>query len=217
MYSPPLFRLLASRFLINNSSTNTKECTMKNLLLTLVAFSVLLLIGCQENSITDPVSSESVNKNQISAGTLTSGTIPLEGLLVVPGMGQTYYSIEGVINYTHQLFQRDPIPPAPQYNVQLNLSVSAYLNNESTRERNTLSIASQSEDVFYVSEEGIYILEKSFIVLGSNDGLALVCRFLVTTEGVSLNSTWLVVNAENELNKTGTGVIYPPVKTNAID
>ena len=190
---------------------------MKNLLLTLVAFSVLLLMGCQENSITDPISTESVNKDQISVGTLTSGTIPLEGILVFPGMGQTYYSIEGEINYTHKLVQQDPIPPAPQYNVQLNLSVSAYLNHESTRERNTLSISSQSEDVFYVSEEGIYILEKSFIVLGSNDGLALVCRFLVTTEGVSLNSKWLVVNTENELNKTGTGVIYPPVKTNAID
>ena len=190
---------------------------MKNLFLTIAFFSVLFLVGCQENSITDPTSPESVNKDIYQGSNVTSGTIPLEGLLVVPGMGQTYYSIEGLINYTHELVMKDPIPPTEQYNVQLNLSVSAYLNNESTRERNTLSISSQSEDVFYVSEEGIYILEKSFIVLGSNDGLALVCRFLVTTEGVSLNSKWLVVNAENELNKTGTGVIYPPVKTNAID
>ena len=104
---------------------------MKNLFLTIAVFSVLFLIGCQENSITDPISTELVNKDQISAGTLTSGTIPLEGLLVVPGMGQTYYFIEGVINYTHELVMQDPIPPAQQYNVHLNLSVSADLNNVS--------------------------------------------------------------------------------------
>jgi len=194
---------------------------MKNLLLTLVAFSVLLLIGCQENSITDPITTESVNKDQISTGTLTSGTIPLEGILVVPGLGQTYYSIEGVINYTHELVLLDPIPPAPQYYVQLNLSVNADLNNVSTTERNSLSIASESEDVFYVSEEGMYLLEKSFVILGSNDGLALVCRFLVTTDGIGLNSMWLVINSEIQLNQTsnktgtqGDPVTFPPVEIN---
>jgi len=190
---------------------------MKNLFLTIAFFSVLLLVGCQENSITDPITTESVNKDQISAGTLTSGTIPLQGIVVLPGLGQTYYSIEGVINYTHKLVLLDPIPPAPQYYVDLNLSVSADLNNESQTERNTLSISSESEDVFYVSEEGIYILEKSYPILGSNDGLALVCRFLVTTDGIGLNDKWLVVNAEDELNKSGTPgdpVTFPPVEIN---
>lgn len=195
---------------------------MKNLFLTIAFFSVLLLVGCQENSITDPTSPESVNKNQnptvtVSTGTVTTGTIPLQGTVVLPGLGQTYYSIEGVINYTHELVLLDPIPPAQQYNVHLNLSVSAALNNESTRDRYTLSIISESEDVFYVSEEGIYILEKSYPLLGSNDGLVLVCRFLVTTDGIGLNDKWLVVNAEDELNKSGTPgdpVTYPPVEIN---
>jgi len=193
---------------------------MKNLFLSFVVFSVLLLIGCQENSITDPTSPELVNKKQSPAANIATGTIPLEGILVLPGFGQTYYSIEGVINYTHQLIFVDPIPPAPQYYVQLNLSVSAVLNNESTNERSTLSILSESEDVFYVSEEGIYILEKSFIIAGSNDGLALVCQFLVTTDGVSLNDKWLAVNAEGGLNKLSSPVdkvTYPPVKFNEFE
>lgn len=190
---------------------------MKNLFLTIAVFSVLFLIGCQENSITDPVSTESVNKDQISAGTLTSGTVSLEGLLVVPGKGQTYYSIQGVINYTHELVLLDPIPPAAQSYVDLNLSAKANLNDVSTTERNTLSISSESEEFIYVSEEGIFILEKSFPVHGSNDGLALVCRFLVTTDGVGLIDKWLVVNAEDELNKSSTPgdlVTYPPVEIN---
>ncbi|MEJ2102938.1 MAG: hypothetical protein P8X47_00010 [Ignavibacteriaceae bacterium] len=190
---------------------------MKNLLLTLVVFSVLLLIGCQENSITDPMSPESINKDQISAGTLTSGTIPLEGILVVPGNGQTYYSIDGDINYTHQLVMSDPIPPAQQYHIYLDLSVNAELINTSQSTPVRLSISSDSEDIFYVSEEGIYILEKSFVVQGTNNELALVCRFIVTTENVSLNSKWLEVNAENELSKTGTTgdpLTLPPVQIN---
>ena len=190
---------------------------MKNLLLTLVVFSVLLLIGCQENSITDPMSPESINKDQISAGTLTSGTIPLEGILVVPGNGQTYYSIDGDINYTHQLVTSDPIPPAQQYHIYLDLSVNAELINTSQSTPVRLSISSDSEDIFYVSEEGIYILEKSFVVQGTNNELALVCRFIVTTENVSLNSKWLEVNAENELGKTGTTgdpLTLPPVQIN---
>lgn len=190
---------------------------MKNLFLTIAVFSVLFLIGCQENSITDPISTESVNKDQISAGTLTSGTVSLEGLLVVPGKGQTYYSIQGVINYTHELVLLDPIPPAAQSYVDLNLSAKANLNDVSTTERNTLSISSESEEFIYVSEEGIFILEKSFPVHGSNDGLALVCRFLVTTDGVGLIDKWLVVNAEDELNKSSTPsdlVTYPPVEIN---
>ncbi|OGU64265.1 MAG: hypothetical protein A2W30_02350 [Ignavibacteria bacterium RBG_16_36_9] len=161
---------------------------MKNLLLTLSVFSVLLLIGCQENSITDPILTESVQKVQTTGENLISGSIPLEGLLVIHGGFQTYYSISGQIDYTHELVLLDPAPPAPQYYIDLNLSVIATLTDEG---HNAFRISSQSEDNIYVSEDGIYILEKSFPVLGRNDGMVLVCRFLVTTDGIGLNSMWL--------------------------
>jgi len=136
---------------------------------------------------------------------------------IVETEGKVGKIVEIKLRTTRAITRDDRVIIIPNHKFMKDIVYNYTQNNETTRERNTLSIASQSEDVFYVSEEGIYIQEKSFIVLGSNDGLALVCRFLVTTEGVSLNSKWLVVNAENELNKTGTGVIYPPVKTNAID
>jgi len=173
---------------INNSSTNTKECAMKNLLLTLSVFSVLLLIGCQENSITDPILNESVQKGQTTGENVISGSIPLEGLLLVPGGFQSYFSIRGVINYTHELVLLDPIPPAPQYYINLDLSVSATLIDE---EHNIFRISSQSEDIIYDSGDLTYILEKSFPVLGRNDGMVLVCRFLVTADGVGLDVKWL--------------------------
>ena len=102
---------------------------MKKLLISFVIFSALFIIGCQENSITDPVSTEAVNKNQTKGGTITSGVIPLEGVLVITGGFQSYYSLEGQINYTHELVPLDPIPPAPQYYINLNLSVRANLTD----------------------------------------------------------------------------------------
>ena len=171
---------------------------MKKLLFSPVVFSVLLIIGCQENSITDPVSIETTNKSQNQEGSISRGTIPLEGILVHHGGFNSYYSIEGSIEYTHELILFDPKPPSPQYNVYLNLSVDAILTNPDLPGRNSWTISSESEDVFYVSEDGIYILEKSFPVLDRNDGLALVCRFLVTTDGVGLNAKWL--SSSNDLS-----------------
>jgi hypothetical protein len=170
---------------------------MKKFFFSLVVFSVLFIVGCQENSITDPVSIETTNKAQNQEGITSGGTIPLEGILVQHGGFNTYYSIEGTINYTHELLLLNR-PPAPQYNVQLNLTVEAVLTNPDLPGRNTWTISSESEDVFYVSEDGIYILEKSFPVLDRNDGLVLVCRFLVTTDGVGLNAKWL--SSSNDLS-----------------
>lgn len=189
---------------------------MKDLLLTLVAFSVLLLIGCQENSITDPIQNTELQKTDDPA--VTTGTISLEGLLVLPGGFQTYFSIEGQINYIHELVLLDPAPPAPQYYIDLNLTMKASLNDGV----NTFRILSQSEDYIYVSEDGIYLLEETFTVIGRNDGLVLVCRFLVTTDGIGLNAMWLELSDDpttNELNKNvgPEPVTYPPVVNNQIN
>lgn len=170
---------------------------MKKLLISLVVFSVLFIIGCQENSITDPVSTESINKNQTTGETFTSGSIPLKGLLIVPGGFQSYYDIQGQINYTHQLVFLDPMPPAPQYYIDLDLSVRANLTDEGN---NTFRNSSTSEDNIYVSDDGISLLEKFFPVLGRTDGMVLVCRFLVTTDGIGLHSMWLAFNDDQGIN-----------------
>ena len=130
---------------------------MKKFFLTTVVFSVLVIIGCQENSITDPISTESITKSQTTVSNITTGLIPLEGLLVLPGWFQTYFTIEWQINYSQELVPLDPAPPAPQFYIALNLSISAALTDEA---QNKFSISSESQDVIYVSEDGIYLLEK---------------------------------------------------------
>ena len=193
---------------------------MKNLLLTIFVFSVLLLIGCQENSITEPFSNESPNKMQSAGGEITHGSIPLEGILEVQGSDNLYYTINGSINYIHEIVQVDPIPPSPQYYVKLSLSVNAIL--ASLRDfpgNNSYTLSSESEDVFYVSEEGIYLLEKTFYLQGSFEGMVLVLRFLVTTDGVGLNSMVLSFIDNHIINKNSVQdtCIYPPIRNNMIN
>jgi len=189
---------------------------MKQLLSSLVLFFVLFITGCQENSITDPIITESVQKVQTTSEAFTSGVIPLEGLLLIPGRFQSYFSIRGEINYTHELVLLDPAPPAPQYYIDLNLSVRATLTDEG---HNAFRISSQSEDIIYDSGDRTYILQKSFPVLGRNDGMVLVCRFLVTTDGVGLNAKWLAFKDDHRTNKnsvTGDPFTLPTVRIDMV-
>ena len=164
------------------------------MLFSLIVFSVVFVIGCQENSITDPVSTESINKSQIREGIFSRGTIPLEGILVQPGGFNSNLSIKGQIEFTHKLVIPDQDSSEPPYNVSLNLSVNAILTNSELPIGFKWHISENTRDNFYVSEDGIYILEKSFPVLDRKDGLVLVCRFLVTTDGIGLNAKWLALN-----------------------
>jgi hypothetical protein len=193
---------------------------MKNLLLTLAALFGLLLIGCQENSITDPIQNTGLQKTDDP--TVTSGTMALEGTLEIPNQPNSYLSINGQADYIHELFLVDPIPPAPQYYVNLSLNVYAELFELFSPSDPIWTISNQTDDIFYVSEEGIYMLEKTFEIIGRNDEMVLKCRFMVTTDGIGLNAMWLELGddiSQNELNKNigPEPVTYPPVVNNNIN
>jgi len=64
---------------------------MKNLFSTIVAFSVLLLIGCQKNPITDPISADPVNKFQNQDGTITQGLFFFKELYPIRTVAQTNF------------------------------------------------------------------------------------------------------------------------------
>lgn len=175
---------------------------MKNLLLTFAAFLVLLLIGCQENSITDPIQDTGLQKNDDPS--VTTGTILLDGTLQDPHpIMNSYYVITGEIQYQHRIQYLDPIPPSPQYTVLVNLSASADLNylctvcSPPSDSASVGTISIKTSDNIYVSEEGIYLLEKTFPIQGGNHGMVLVCRFMVTTDGVGLNEMQLKLNDDN--------------------
>jgi hypothetical protein len=167
---------------------------MKKLFLTTVIFSVLLFIGCQENSITDPIGDVGQQDLQKNDDPLVHrGFIELNGILEVPGLPNSFLEINGQVGYIHELVLVDPIPPAPQHYVSLSLQVDVELMDPYSPEDPIWTITDRTEDVIYVSEEGIYLLEKYYSIQGREDGLLLACRFLVTTDGVGLNEMWLVI------------------------
>ena len=179
---------------------------MKNLLLTLAVLFGLLLIGCQENSLVDPLQNNQLLKTDDPS--LTTGTITLEGMLQDPHpIGNSYFIINGEIQYQHTLEILDPIPPNPQYLVSLSLSVSAnftYLCTVCSPKSDNVSVGTVSTETnnnFYVSEEGIYFLEKTFLIQGRDDGMVLKCKFLVTTDGVGLNEMWLELGNDTPNNE----------------
>jgi hypothetical protein len=194
---------IGEEILINISSTNQKECAMKKLFLTLVTFSILFVVGCQENSITDPLTVEPTNKVQ-QPDPSNQGTITLERMLTDPyPVMNSYFLLNGAIDYEHTLLYLDPIPPNGQYVVSLNLSVTADLTYFCTvcspPNADTLagSISYESNDEIFLSvwEDDIFLLEKSFPIQGREDGMVLRCNFHVTTNGIELNEMWLELPA----------------------
>jgi len=170
---------------------------MKKLFLAIVTFSVLFVIGCQENSITDPISVEPTNKVQ-QTDPSHKGTITLERMLTDPyPVMNSYFIINGVIEYEHTLVIREPVPP--QLDVILNFSISAGLTylctvcGENNEETTAGFISSQSSDTVTLTENNSYILEKSYLIQGREDGMVIMFRFLVTTEDISLTEVFLVL------------------------
>jgi len=189
---------------------------MKNLFLTFVVFSVLLIIGCQENNITEPASTELANK--VQGGEITRGAIILDQLLIAPGYGNEYYQVNGRIDFVHEIYVEGESVGSYIGNIKLNLSVDASVNNLESPPQERMFVSSKTEDRVYVIEEGSYLLEKIFKVQGDNNGMALVCRFIVTTVYVGLYDVLLsFTDGGGSLSKdTGPGntITYPPVKIN---
>jgi hypothetical protein len=168
---------------------------MKRIFLALVISTVLFLMGCEKNSINDPNSAGTVGKNEFSNGNTTRGSISLDRILVIYGMGNDYYQIKGNINYTNELIKQYPDQTAERYDVKLDISVNAQLSDiySSDPKNKNWTISSDSEDLVYVSREGIYVLYRSYPVIGRKDNLQLVCTFIVTTDGVGLDNVELKV------------------------
>jgi len=133
---------------------------MKNLLLTLVAVSVLFVIGCQENAITDPLSTNSPGlqgvTNESAVKNITNDipdVIRFENVLESPypvnDPGECFI-VAGIIEVDHKVWQLDPIQPNPQYRVTVGLCIDAEMNCTTGLERNRWFIECDTENTIYL-------------------------------------------------------------------
>ena len=179
---------------------------MKTLFLTLTALNLAFFIGCQENSITDPIVNEQVNKDQdVSSDKDIRGIIPLEGSLDDPyPVINTFYRISGQIEYSFRIFYTDPIPPAPQRYLSVRFETNADLQYFCTvcppKEEDQLAgfIAEVSEDFVPLGGNYVSLLEKTFSIQDREDGMVLKARFAVSNNRIELNAMWLALPTANE-------------------
>lgn len=155
---------------------------MKKLLFTLVFFSLVLLIGCQDNITTDPLSSLTKKSGEMSHERIKiccPVCDPLSGIC----------NVNGYVDYLHQII-RGPENENGVYTILLNLEMNSELCDKCMRVHLEWAIKGISEDTVYVSEEGIVIVDKTYPISNRND-IILCVQYLVTTEGVGIPNIWL--------------------------
>ena len=172
---------------------------MKKLFISLIAFTLMLFFGCQESSITDPVMTNTNDKVKAD-DVYKHDFIQLNATLNDPHLvGNSYYIINGQIEYEHRMFGPIPTLPPNKFYVSLSLSVNADLRyfcslcTLPVEDELAGFISENSEEYIPLNEHFIALLEKSFVIQGSEDGMVLKCRFLVTYDGIQLSAMWLAL------------------------
>ena len=176
---------------------------MIKLLFSCVLVLALLIIGCQENSITNPVDNPAgSNKNSSST---VSGSIELLQRLDTPyPVFNAYFDLQGVISYQMTLYPLDPNPSLPQISVVLDLSIDANLTSICTvcapLVNNTPAgvVSDQTSDALQLNESGYDILVKTFTIQKREDSMVLKVRFYVYTGEVTIDAIWLELSDGTE-------------------
>lgn len=153
---------------------------MKTFFITLAAFSLALLIGCQENMLNEP--SEAFLKQNDNL--VTSNVLKLECDLRDPSYGIS--KLCGSVNYTIQVIN-DAMIPIGLNRISLRLNINALLNDIYGMMHLEWGVEDRSLDVVTVSEDGINILEKCYSISNRTD-VVLLIQYLVTTNGVGVAS-----------------------------
>ena len=156
---------------------------MKTLFVTLVAFLLAFIIGCQENLLNEPSDALLKQKDNL----VTASTIKLDYELRDPSYGISKLSCK--VSYVHQIINR-AMNPMGLNEIFLHIEMDSELDDLLGMMHLEWRIQGRSDDVVYVSEEGILLLEKCYWITNRNDVVLLV-QYLVTTNGVGISGVSL--------------------------
>jgi hypothetical protein len=156
---------------------------MKQLLFSLVIFSVLLAIGCEENLVNEPADALLKQKDNLPS----ARTIILNYELQDPSYG--YSRLSGRVSYVHKIINR-AMNPVGLNEISLHIEMNSELDDLLGMVHLEWTAQGRSDDIVYVSEEGILLFEKSYQISNRNDVVLLV-QYLVTTNGVGISSVSL--------------------------
>jgi len=157
---------------------------MKNLILILAIISLAILSGCQENAVFEPETSS-----------LLRDKVPEEGTIKicceVKDPKYAICNLNGCVNYNFEVTSMTMDPRSGIYEISLMLYMNSVLCDRLGMVHLEWRVEGKSDDVVYVSEEGILLLEKSYWITNRTDAVLLV-KYLVTTNGVGIAGVNLV-------------------------
>ena len=165
----------------------------KNVFPLAISLVMLLLIGCQDHSMTNPVSSQPLNKTSINQRNIVEGVIPLDYKLMDPFRRNIEYRLIGDIDFTEkpinlissETFAEKEEKLTEALIANLKIISSADIKNDSWK------ISANSDDIIKFSSDNADILLKSYPIIGMENRTDLVCRFIVTPNGEKLDKVML--------------------------
>jgi hypothetical protein len=152
---------------------------MKNLFVTLVIFSLALIMGCQDSFLNEPETSLEKKSNPVN-----NGVIKICCEVQDPYAG--ICNLKGSVTYVHQIVNRT-MNPMGLFEIALQLKINAKLCDKLGSVHLDWNIKGVSNDIVYVSEEGILLVDKSYSISNRND-VVLFVQYLVTTDGVRISN-----------------------------
>jgi hypothetical protein len=165
---------------------------MKNLIMILAAFSLVLIMGCQENLINEPAGTIPFQKDNF----VVENAIKICCEIQDPKSGMC--NLSGCVNYVHQVLNWTQNPKG-LYKVLLRLQMDSKLCDKLGMVHLEWRAEGKSDDILYVSEEGILLLEKCYSITNRSDVVLLV-QYLVTTNGVGISGISLAPLEQKFLN-----------------
>jgi hypothetical protein len=164
-----------------------------------LASTIMSFSGCCENNITDPVTT--VDKEQLgTTDTYFQGIIRLDGVLDDPyPIGNSFYRIFGQIKYEQQNILYDPALISFTRFANVHLVANAELQyvctvcSPSPEDELSGFLSEVSDDRVALAGNSVSLLEKTYTILGREDGMMLKFKFAVTFNGVELCAMWLAL------------------------
>ncbi len=156
---------------------------MKTFFVTLAAFSLALFIGCQESMINE--SDDVLLKEKDDR--VSSNIIKLNYNLRDPIYGTCCLS--GRVTYSFQILNR-AMNPTGLSEIAINIYMNSEINDMLGMMHLEWRIEGRSDDIVFVSEDGIVLMEKCYPITNRTDVVMLV-KYLVTTNGIGISSVSL--------------------------
>jgi len=182
---------------------------MKNLFLFVVTISVLFVMGCQESTITDPLSTDSPGVQGVTNVTADKNLPPdykdypdvieFQRVVNLPFSPNTYLVVAGTIKVNHNIQNPVTDPLNDEHCVSVNLLIDA-LMKEMECGSNCGFIKENTNNTVYLTKDDRISLVKYYKIKGRNDGMLLACNFEVTLDGVDLQEMWITFPKEHSAN-----------------